>query len=243
MKTKGFQRFNNRLDHYLTDCETAMAFFLNREEIKGKGSYIFDKISKPDFTKLVNRKNTEGSRVLVTTHVYHTVLVSFIKELYEEVTEYLKYILYYGAQNGADPGRLVGEHTVSFKANEILSKHSFEDVVEMVVSHVFQSLENERSTINLINKTNNKLGLCVGLDTINDALPYLELRHIFVHSDGKPSTEFTAKYPFFDIDHNGRVVLDINLVREAFVKVKTLLSSFDLAIITKGFVPHDEIVS
>ena len=83
----------------------------------------------------------------------------------------------------------------------------------------------------------------LGLDTINDALPYLELRHIFVHSDGKPSTEFTAKYPFFDIDHNGRVVLDINLVREAFVKVKTLLSSFDLAIITKGFVPHDEIVS
>lgn len=61
-KSKGFQRFYDRLDAFLTDCETAEAFFINREEIKGKSSYIFDNISKPAFVKLTNRTNSEGSR-------------------------------------------------------------------------------------------------------------------------------------------------------------------------------------
>lgn len=241
-KSKGYQRFYDRLDNFLTDCETAEAYFLNREEIKGEGSYIFDKISKPDFTKLTNRKNSEGSRTIVSVHIRHTVLVSFIKELYEEVTEYFKYILKQGAENGADSSRIIGEHTVSFKANEILGKSSFDEIVEMVISHVFQNLENERSTINLVTKVNNKLGLGVNATEINDALPYLELRHIFVHSDGKPSSDFRAKYPFFKRDSKKRIELDINLARQAFEKVNKLLNSFDQGMISKQFLKQEEIV-
>lgn len=241
-KSKGYQRFNNRLDYFLTDCETVQAFNLNREEIKGTGSYIFDKISKPDFVKLTNRKNCEGSRTIVSTHVYHTVLVSFIKELYEEVTEYFKYILKQGVENGADSARIVGEHSITFKANDILSKNSFDEVVEMVISHIFQSLENERSTINLVTKVNNKLGLGVELVKMEEALPYLELRHVFVHSDGKPSPEFRTKYPFFKRDHKKRIVLDIDIMRQAFEKVDTLICAFDQGMISKGFFKQDEIV-
>lgn len=241
-KSKGYLRFYNRLDAFLTDCETAEAFFLNREDIKGTGSYIFDKISKPAFSKLTNRTNSEGSRTIVSSHVRRTVLVSFIKEMYEEVTEYFKYILKQGAENGADSLRIVGEHSVNFKANDILSKKSFEDIVEMVISHIFQSLENERSTINLLTKVNNKLGLGVDEALINDALPYLELRHVYVHSDGKPSVEFKAKYPFFRKDSKKRIELDINQARQAFDKVNNLLHSYDQRMIGKNFFKADEIV-
>ena len=155
-KSKGYQRFNNRLDYFLTDCETSEAFFINKEEIKGDGSYIFKGISKPTFNKLVNRSNSEGSRQIVVNHIRSTILTSFIKELYEEVTEYFKYILTQGVKNGVDSLRIVGEHKVSFKANEILEKNSLDEVLEMVISSIFQSLENERSTIGLLSKVNNK---------------------------------------------------------------------------------------
>ena len=241
-KSKGYQRFYDRLDAFLTDCETAEAFFINREEIKGKGSYIFDNISKPAFSKLTNRTNSEGSRKIVTSHVCHTVYVSFIKELYEEVTEYFKYILKQGAENGADSARIVGEHSVSFKANVILEKNSIEDIVEMVISHIFQSLENERSTINLLTKVNNKLDLGVTEDAINEALPYLELRHVFVHSDGKPTSEFRSKYPFFRLDSRKRIEINMNHARLAFEKVNTLLCLYDQGMINKKFFKPEEIV-
>lgn len=242
LKSKGYQRFYDRLDAFLTDCETAEAFFLNREEIKGSGSYIFENISKPDFPKLTNRTNSEGSRKIVSSHVCHTVYVSFIKDLYEEVTEYFKYILKQGARNGADSARIVGEHSVSFKANVLLGKKSIEEIYEMVISHIFQSLENERSTINLLTKVNNKLDLGVRDEAINDALPYLELRHIFVHSDGKPTPEFMSKYPFFRRDSKKRIEINMNHARQAFEKVNVLLCSYDQGMINKNFFQQEEIV-
>lgn len=178
----------------------------------------------------------------MTSHVCYTVYVSFIKELYEEVTEYFKYILKQGAKNGADSARIVGEHSVSFKANVILEKNSIEDIVEMVISHIFQSLENERSTINLLTKVNNKLDLGVTEDAINEALPYLELRHVFVHSDGKPTSEFRSKYPFFRLDSRKRIEINMNHARLAFEKVNTLLCLYDQGMINKKFFNPEEIV-
>ena len=241
-KSKGYQRFYDRLDAFLTDCETAEAFYLNREEIKGKGSYIFDNISKPAFAKLTNRTNSEGSRKIVTSHVCHTVYVSFIKELYEEVTEYFKYILKQGAENGADSSRIVGEHSVSFKANILLQKNSIEEIVEMVIAHIFQSLENERSTINLLTKVNNKLDLGVTENAINEALPYLELRHIFVHSDGKPTTEFMHSHPFFRLNSKKRIEINMNHAKQAFKKVNALLCLYDQGMINKNFFKQQELI-
>lgn len=174
-QSKGYQRFNNRLDYFLTDCETSEAFYINKEEIKGNGSYIFKGVSKPKFNKLANRSNTEGSRKIVVSHIRSTILISFIKELYEEVSEYLRYILSQGAINGVDSLRLVGDLKLSFKANEILEKNTYDEIIEMVISSIFQSLENERSTIGLLTKVNSKLDLGVNESLINEALPYLEL--------------------------------------------------------------------
>lgn len=242
-QSKGYQRFNNRLDYFLTDCETSEVFYINKEDIKGSGSYIFKGVTKTQFNKLVNRNNTEGSRKIVVSHIRSTILTSFIKELYEEVTEYLRYILAQGAKNGINSLRIVGDLKVTFKANDILEKNNYDEIIEMVISSVFQSLENERSTINLLTKVNNRLDLGIDMGLINDALPYLELRHIFVHTDGKPSRDFMKHYPFFKKNQKGRIDLDLELVRTAFEKVNSMLCAYDQSMINKHLIGVTEIVA
>jgi hypothetical protein len=241
-KSKGYQRFHDRVDYFLTDCETSEAFYINMEEIKGDGSYIFKGITKPKFIKLANRTNSEGSRKIVVSHIRTTILTSFIKEVYEEVSEYIRYILSQGAKNGVDSLRIVGDLKLSFKANEILEKNTYDEIIEMVISSIFQMIESERSTIGLLTKVNNKLGLGVDDNLINEALPYLELRHVFVHSDGKPSREFMTQYPFFTKNQKGRVDLNLDVVRKAFEKVDAMICAYDQSMINKNLIEATELV-
>ena len=80
--------------------------------------------------------------------------------------------------------RLVGEHNINMKANDILSKGTKREIVQSTMEEIFQQLENERSTINLSPKIKNKLGLTIEQALIDAAIPYLETRHIFVTQTG-----------------------------------------------------------
>jgi len=169
--------------------------------------------------------------------------VSHIKELYEEVTEYIRYILKEGAMNGADTNRLIGEHNVNMKANDVLSKGTKRDIVEFIMQQVFQQLENERSTMTLITKIKNKLGLNLSDAIINGALPYMELRHVFVHSDGKPSTDFRVRYPQFHLDQKHRIKLTSALLDDADKKVRALLKKMDTEMIRLNYISANEQVA
>lgn len=70
--------------------------------------------------------------------------------MYEEVTEYLQYILYQGSINGVEPNRIVGDHNFKMLANDVLTLATKVDVIKAVTDQVFQQLEPERSTIKLL---------------------------------------------------------------------------------------------
>ncbi|GEM_PF-6441989 len=75
--------------------------------------------------------------------------------MYEEVTEYIRYILQEGVINGVEPRRLVGGHNVNMKAKEILSISTKRKIIQSIMEQIFQQLENERSTITFISKIKN----------------------------------------------------------------------------------------
>jgi hypothetical protein len=75
------------------------------------------------------------------------------------VTAYLKASLKAAALNGLAPGRLIGEHVVEFTANQVLGAGGWDAVVELVSESVFRKLEEEKSTLKLLQKMNSKLGL------------------------------------------------------------------------------------
>ena len=160
MASKGYSRFKNRLEYFRTDREMVEILVLNKELLKGK-DFIFKKVNPNKYPLLANRTNNADSRRLVVRHLRKTIYVAFIKDMYEEVTEYIRYILQEGGMNGADPKRLVGEHKVNMTANDILSKGTKKEIVQSIMEQIFQQLENEKSTINLIYKIKDKLGLTI----------------------------------------------------------------------------------
>ena len=146
MKSKGYQKFETRLVYFREDVELADVLFLNREKIKSDEK-IFLMVNADKHKLLLGRDCTKGSRKNVMTHLRKSVFVSFLKEMYEEVAEYIRYILYQGSINGVDVNRIVGEHNFKMSANDVLALSTRENVVKAVTDQIFQQLESERSTI------------------------------------------------------------------------------------------------
>lgn len=80
-------------------------------------------------------------------------LCAFIKEIYEEVSEYLIYILDSAIHQTDNIKRIIGEHTQGrFDAYEVLSAKSLEDIQYKAIEKIYQQLESEHSTIAKIPK-------------------------------------------------------------------------------------------
>ena len=172
MKSKGYKKFENRMNYFRTDVELVDVLSKNKEAIKGIG-IIFKKVTEDHHPLLYARQATTGSRKIVMSHLKKTVYVSFFKDMYEEVTEYIRYILYQASLQGATANRIIGEHTFKMGANDILSLATKNEIIKAVIDQVFQQLESERSTIELFQKTKNKLGLNIQQNLIDDAVPYM----------------------------------------------------------------------
>lgn len=225
----------------MEDCEMADIIVINKERIKGQNE-IFYGVNGNKHPIIEARQNCVQSRTIITKHLRNEIFVSFIKEMYEEVTEYFKYILLEGASNGANVNRLIGENKVNLKANDILSQKSQRDTKKFIMDIIFQQLENERSTVELIKKVDAKLGLKIKDSLIDEAMPYLLIRHIFVHSDGKPNSEFKQKYPNFKLNQKSRIDLNLDMVKMAYSKVESLLKDFDEKMIKANYIGRSEIV-
>ena len=235
MKSKGYKKFENRMNYFRTDVELVDVLSKNKEAIKGIG-IIFKKVTEDHHPLLYARQATKGCRKIVMSHLKKTVYVSFFKDMYEEVTEYIRYILYQASLQGATANRIIGEHTFKMGANDILSLATKNEIIKAVIDQVFQQLESERSTIELFQKTKNKLGLNIQQNLIDDAVPYMTCRHIFVHSDGKPNDEFKQKYQDIHLDDKGRIALNMDFLNKAYISINSLLKAFDEEMISKNYI-------
>ena len=238
MASKGYLRFKNRLVKFREDCELAEVVVNNKEQLKGEG-VIFEKINAEAFPLLSARQDSIGSRTLVAKHLRSTIYVAFVKELYEELTEYLHYILRQGAQNGVDPNRVVGDNNITMQANDILSKGK-KELDKMIIDQIFRKLENRRSTIDLINQIRNRLGLDIDQQLVEAAIPYLETRHIFVHADGKPEQLFLERFPNIQLDNNKKIALNAGFATNAYFAVKELVKAFDREMLARNYFPASE---
>lgn len=240
MRSKGFHRFETRLIYFRQDVELVDIISRNREKIKGK-EHIFRMLNEEMHPLLWERRNSPRCRKPLIKHLQKTIYVAFIKELYEEVTEYIRYIIYNASKNGAKPERIIGDHTFKMSANDILSLATRADIIKSVTDQVFQLLESERSTIQLLRQTVSKLGLQIEQQIIEDAIPYLMYRHIFVHSDGKPNDDFKNAYPETKIDDKGRILLNVEVLNKAYQAVSCLIKAYDNEMIRINYLSNSEI--
>lgn len=238
MKTKSHVRFFSRASHLDADIELADVFKIlsNSDRLcSPNNQYIFDGINPTQHPIL--SKRTDRTNVL--NHLKATLCEAFIKNIYEDLTSYLNEILFQAALNGLEPNRLIGQHKVSFEANEILQSGNWASVVELVTNSVFRQLENKRSTKDLIQQINIKLNLGVSQTIINDALPYLEIRHLLVHNEGKADNKFCTTYPQFSFQENQKILMRYTLLTEVRNKIYALVNEFDSKVVDNQIVSRD----
>ena len=91
-------------------------------------------------------------------------------------------------KNGEDKDNL----TMSFA--EIVRLESYENIQEQIVSRVFRSIEELKSTNKLLVKILKDTKVNIPKTTVDDALAYLELRHLFVHNQGLVDSKYVKAY-------------------------------------------------
>lgn len=234
-KSKALYAFEQKLIYFYDDIE--MMDVIRTSVIRGdlssdQSKFLLKGVDKDKHAHLARRANAKGGRVNTINHLRGSVYSSFIKDLYEEVTDYLKVILLQASKNNFDSGRIIGEHGFKIDSKHVLSLGGWPQVCQYITESVFQALESERSTLNLLKKMCAKLGLNVEEKHFDAALPYLEVRHFLVHADGRLSEEYRAKYPV--IKHkSGMVVLDYDFIVLAYKSVLTLVKEFDKEVVDK----------
>lgn len=238
MRTKAFHAFESKIHYFDDDIELIDVLRLGiiSGELTEEGTNnVLKKVDPDKHSHLSRRQNSDGSRKLIISHLRTTVYSAYIKDVYEEVTDYLRTILEQAAEKGFDAGRLIGEHNFKMDAKDVLETGGWEYVTQKIADSVFQALESEKSTLKLLEKVSNKLGLDVDKTLIDAALPYLEIRHLLVHADGKVSDEYKQKYPDIRLK-NERVFINYVFLTRMRTAIKAMMEDFDKKVIANDVV-------
>ncbi|MAO49637.1 MAG: hypothetical protein CML16_01995 [Pusillimonas sp.] len=240
MKTKAFHAFEQKLIYFADDLDlidVVRTGIIANELTDKRSNHALRHVDVKKHKSLARRQNRDGTRVLLINHLRSTLYAAYIKDVYEEVTHYLRTILKRAAENGFSAGRIIGEHSTKLDAKVILAAGTWEAVVKVIADGVFQALEAEQSTLNLFEKISKKLALNVDEAKIQKALPYLEVRHFLVHTDGRLANDFMKKYPH--IKHkNGVVQLDYAFIKKFQTSVTALIAAFDDKVVSKNILAY-----
>lgn len=242
IKSKGYLRFINRINYFDIDLELINMVILNQKMLAGKNK-IFANIDPSNFPKLDLRKNNSGSRKIILEHLRNTLYVSYIKEIYEEFSEYLKYAVTCASKSKTlDINRFVGSNNIQISAIDLIQDGNWNKIASRISLAIFRQLENEKSTMNLIKKINTKLNLKIEDGLIAAALPYLDMRHSFVHQNGEVDEEFKTKYPQLQYKKK-KIFLNPDVIKSAKDAITNLAQEFDKKMIENAFFAKTDCVA
>ncbi|CAN5233548.1 hypothetical protein BH10PSE2_BH10PSE2_00020 [soil metagenome] len=241
MPSKAFVRLRDRSSAYDTDLELADVLVRAFMRSQNTDQTIAEAagVESVKYLKLSSRKNNKQSRKVIGRHLVNSIGVAYIKEIYEDFTEYLQVSVRRATLSGLNVDRFIGSDNFDFSSKEILKAKNWDSVVELVSDKLFRSLESEKSTISLIKKIIKKLGLDVDAGVVTAALPYLDARHVLVHRDGLADEFYKKAHPNVHLI-DGFIVTNFAFVNSARVAIMTLAERLDETLIEKGFVRESD---
>lgn len=162
-----------------------------------------------------------------------------IIELYAYFSDYLSSII--RELENTRPQQILtmipSDAEVSLKYSDIFKLASYDKILDEISQRVYRVLENERSTPKLLRKFIKTLSLYIPINLQEDALTYLEVRHLIIHANSRADNKFHR------LNQRGLVkvnpsnqVLTINYAMSsaAIIKVQELCKKLDEEIVTKG---------
>jgi len=76
---------------------------------------------------------------------------------------------------------------------------------------------------------------------IDTALPFFEIRHLLVHSDGKADQKFSTSFPAFGATVGQKIKLENGLLQDARAAIFNLISEFDQKVVANNVVAANEL--
>lgn len=231
--------FKNRLQSFEEDLE--MVDILHKAQIQddllSDTDLLFKYMNPAVHRAIARRSNTKTSKNIIVNHLRRTIYVSYVKDAYEELSLYLKSFVAEAAikaKSKENACRLLGDQKISLSAKDILQYQDINELGRFIAEQIVQDLEKERSTKSLITKIINKTGISVDQQIVDEVLPYLEMRHKFVHTDGLVDEQCKADYPMLSVDADNHIVLNKTILSQLEIKTTKLVNTIDSEAINKG---------
>ena len=236
MRSKALVRFLNRAARFADDIELidVIVKAVDAGDLTPtSGEFLFRHVEPEFHPRLARAKVTTHNRGLVIGHFRKSVYSSYIKDLYEDFTEYLNELLVSAVRKGLPPEMLRGEYKVLVAADELLGCTTWDDAADRIASAVSSRLDalGNHKKLAFFDK---RLALDLDADLVDRALAYVELRHILVHLDGKADAAFCTRRPDFDARPGEQVKLTEQTTRDARTAITNLVEHIDAKAVAAG---------
>lgn len=238
MESKSFQRFRSKIEYIHQNQQMIDA---SLKSLNTKLNAVVDKtrdittelrLNKTDYGKL-NHPINEKDRLV--SYSRSKLAEYTILELFNAFTVYMRDIT--DEMYKKDPLKIVGKinsgSTLTYV--EIIKLGSFDNIRQKIVTEIFRKFENERSTIKLIDKILSHTDVSVPESLKENALMYLEMRHLFTHHKGKADDNFKTKYgENVRLKTSDKLPTNFEVVSQAIDTIKRFAKSIDEQLITKN---------
>lgn len=238
MESKSFQLLRSRVEYlrqHLELLDAALTHTDNQLKLDCLGTkQVSEVLNVPNHSSL-NHPTTERKRLIRYSRSKNAEYS--IIELYKYFTEYLRNIL--GEMYQENPQKMIGSLTgnreaISLTAYKIVELGSYEKISEYIVSEVFRRLENEKSTPKLLSKILDYADITIEQSVKDNALMYLEMRHLYIHNNGKADAKFKSKYDdIIKLNRNGKLPSTYTTTNAAIASIYELCQEIDSSLIEK----------
>lgn len=238
LESKSFQRFNGRFvtlqQHSQTINVSLNKLFNTLQPMRSNGKTISQnlKLSTEKYPKL-NIPSTEYSRVINFSR-RETNDYCFL-ELFNLFSYYMKDIL--KEMYLLHPKSITQKCNKEITYSKISEFVSIDELVDYMIDDIFKELESIRSTQKLVKRILNHTKAVIPQNVSDDALMYLNIRHLIIHNDSKIDSEFYEKYKNkLSISLNGKVPTDYSVFQSALESIYNYVKAIDVELISRNFV-------
>ena len=246
MNSKSWQSFDDRLkmlkQHLqLSDLALTLA---NKTAVglAGNGQKIAEVLGGSLETHMqlnIPNEKTDISRTFITSR--NKLHEQAIIELYGEFSNYVANVI--SEIEHKNPKRflcLLSENSENgIKYKDIISIGNYNALIEEIAKRVFRTLENKRSTKDLLVTFIRNTRITVDNEILEIALAYLEIRHLIIHNNTKADAKFRsmAHHNVVSINQrNQKINLNFIVTNEAINAIFRLCKIIDDEIVEKDLI-------
>lgn len=244
MSSKSLQSFDGKtrsLKQHLQLMDLSLTLANKRcSNNKGNGKTIAetlksDLISHPQLN--TPNQRVDISRTFATSR--KKLNEQAIIELYANFSDYLSSVI--RELENTRPQQILSlvppgsETSLTYK--DVFTLGSYPAILEAIAKKVYRSLEDERSTPKLLKRFIKTAKLNIPVNLQEDALTYLEVRHLIIHANSKADSKFHSLNQRNLVEVNpSNQMLTINyaMTSAAIDKVMELCKKLDEELINKG---------